>query len=80
MSLNEYYKLISSFRFFGAKQRFTGGVSRPLLAIMETSATLGVEGVGVESGRGEFERVVMPGVSGLFGIRQKLSIISSSLQ
>ena len=47
---------------------------------METSATSGVEGVGVESGRGEFDRVVMSGLSGLVGIRKNLSIISRSLQ
>ena len=57
------------FRFFGAKQRLTFWVSR-LLAIKETSATSGVEGVGVESGRGEFGQVVIFGLSGLVGIHQ----------
>ena len=47
---------------------------------METSATSGSEGVGVESGSGEFDRVVRSGLSGLVGIRQKLSIISKSRQ
>ena len=47
---------------------------------METSATAGVERVGVESGSGEIDRVVMSGFSGLVGISQKLSIIFRSLQ
>ena len=54
MSLIDFSKLISSFRFFGAKQRLTGGVSRLLLEFLETSAASGAEGVGVESGSGEF--------------------------
>ena len=35
-------------------QRLTGGVSRKLMAVMESSATSGVEAVGVESDGGEF--------------------------
>ena len=72
--------MTSSFRSFGARQRLTGGVSRLLLAIMETSTTSGVEGDGVESGRGEFDRVVMSGLSGLVRIHQTLLIIFRNLQ
>ena len=62
-----------SFLWLKAK---AGGVSRLLQAILETSVTSGIMGVGFESGRGDFGRIVLSGLSALAGIRQKLLIIS----